>query len=216
MNVAIIEDHKLLADALKNALSGRADINEIQIFLSGEAFLNKNNAWRPQVIISDILMPGKNGVDLIRDYKAMGDNNLKIIIMSSISNTKTVKEAMKQGAHGYLNKEEPLEELINAIDAVTAGEQYISKSIRNKMISNMLNDSDQITFHLSPREKEVLHYVCSGLIIKEIAARLDLSVNTVQGYHKNIMHKFNAKRTTDLIIIAIQNGFYNPEIRNIL
>jgi DNA-binding NarL/FixJ family response regulator len=214
MKIAIIEDHKMVAESLKKVLALRVDPENIRLFKSGETFLSSRSPdWQPQLIISDILMPGKNGADLIKDYRAGQPPGLKIIILTSISNIQTLKYTLKQGANGYLNKEEPVEELLTAIERVMAGEEYVGQSLRSRLIRNLLV-GQEVNYHLSPREKDVLRLICSGRIIKEVASELGLSVNTVQGYHKNIMHKFNVKRTPDLIIEAIRSGFYNPDIQD--
>ncbi len=214
MKVAIIDDHKILAEAIKNTLINSPEIAEIKLFVSGDSFLNDNSSWFPDLIISDLLMPGKNGPELVKAYKEKGNNPLKIIILSSITNIPTIKHVIRQGANAYLSKEEPIEELLEAISKVVTGEQYIGKSLRNKLINNIFIE-EQIIYHLSPREKDVLQWVCKGFVIKEVASQLNLSVHTVQSYHKNIMKKFKVNRTSDLINIAILNGFYTPDIKGL-
>jgi DNA-binding NarL/FixJ family response regulator len=211
MNVAIIEDHRIIAESLNSTLSKHSGIKEIRLFFSSDSFLNNNNGWNPHLIISDLLMPGISGAELIKAYKAKLGDQIKIIILSSVTNKATIKHVIRQGANGYLSKEEPLEELIKAIHKVIDGERYISESLRNKLANNLLEE-DQIAYHLSPREKDVLRLVCSGRIMKEIADDLGLSIHTVQSYHNNVMRKFKVRRTSDLIVAAIRNGFYNPEI----
>jgi len=205
MNVAIVEDHKIIAEALNRSLVSHEKIKEIRLFFSSDSFLDKANSWSPNLIISDLLMPGVNGVELIKAYKAKLGDKVRIIILSSVTNKTTVKQALRQGANGYLSKEEPLEDLIKAIHAVINGESYISESLKDEN-----NPSDDSGYHLSPREKDVLNLVCSGRIMKEVADDLGLSIHTVQSYHNNILRKFKVRRTSDLIVAAIRNGFYNP------
>ncbi len=210
MNIAIVEDHKIMAEALQNALSSTSSIKEIRLFYSSESFLKHTSDWNPHVIISDLLMPGVNGADLIKAYRTKLGKETRIIVLSSVTNKSTIKYVIKQGANGYLSKEESLEELIKAIHKVIDGEEYISEFILDKLADTSTKE-DQIVYHLSPREKDVLRLVCSGRIMKEIASDLDLSIHTVQSYHNNILRKFKVKRTSDLIIAAIRYGFYNPE-----
>jgi DNA-binding NarL/FixJ family response regulator len=98
---------------------------------------------------------------------------------------------------------------MTAVNKVLAGDQYVSSALKRKLSNNLIEE--EFSYHLSPREKDVLRLVCSGRIIKEVAEDLGLSTHTVQSYHKNILQKFNVKRTTDLVRIAIQLGFYNPD-----
>lgn len=211
MNIAIVEDHRIIAESLSKTLSTYSGIREVRLFFSSDSFLKSNGEWKPQLIISDLLMPGINGAELVKAYKTKLGDQVKIIILSSVTNRATIKHVIKQGANGYLSKEEPLEELIMAIHKVIAGERYVSESLRTKL-ANSLNEENQITYHLSPRERDVLNLVCSGRIMKEVADDLGLSIHTVQSYHNNIMRKFRVKRTPDLIVAAIRHGFYNPEI----
>ena len=94
-------------------------------------------------------------------------------------------------------------------EQVNAGKQYIGKGIRDTLINSVFTD-EQVVLHLSPREKEVLQKVCSGRTIKEIAYDLKLSAHTVQYYHRSVMEKLKVKRTTDLIVYAMQHGLYIP------
>ncbi len=205
MKVAIIEDHKIIAETLSNSLKKQAIIKEVRHFYSSTSFLDINQKWQPHLIISDLLMPGITPTELVKAYKNKLGEEIKIIILSSVTNLNTVNQIIHQGANGYLSKEESLEELIKAIHKVINGEKYISESLREE---NQLTNED--CYHLSPREKDVLNLVCSGRIMKEIADDLGLSIHTVQSYHKNILRKFKVRRTTDLIVSAIREGFYHP------
>ena len=210
MKIAIIEDHKIIAEALQGSLKIHQHIKEVRIFFSGEEILNGASIWKPNLIISDLLMPGLQGIELIKAYRAKIDKDLKIIILSSVTSKETVKQVLKQNVNGYLSKTESLDELMTAINSVIEGGHYISSSLKN-ILANDPIDENEIRYHLSPREKDVLRLVCSGRIIKEAAEDLNLSTHTVQSYHKNILRKFNVKRTTDLVRLAIQYGFYNPD-----
>jgi two-component system invasion response regulator UvrY len=209
MNVAIVEDHRIIAEALQRTLKNHPGIKEVKLFLSGDEFLETVDNWKPQLIISDLLMPGTHGVDVIRAYRARFGKNLKIIILSSVTSKPTVQLALKQNIDAYLSKSASLDEFITAVNKVLAGDQYVSSALKRKLSNNLIEE--EFSYHLSPREKDVLRLVCSGRIIKEVAEDLGLSTHTVQSYHKNILQKFNVKRTTDLVRIAIQLGFYNPD-----
>lgn len=210
MNIAIVEDHRIIAEALRSALSDHERIHEIKLFYSSDSFLKNDRNWEPQLIISDLLMPGISGVDLIKAYRAKLGDAVRIIVLSSVTNKTVIRRVINHGVQGYLSKEEPLDELTKAIYKVIDGETYISEFILDKLANNSTPD-DEIVYHLSPREKDVLHLVCSGRIMKEIANDLGLSIHTAQSYHNNILRKFKVKRTSDLIIKAIRYGFYNPE-----
>jgi DNA-binding NarL/FixJ family response regulator len=101
---------------------------------------------------------------------------------------------------------------MEAIQSVLDGQQYIAKNLRDSLLNTVFTE-DQVVYHLSPREKEVLRRVCSGCTIKEIAYDLKLSVHTVQYYHRSVLSKLKLKKTSDLIVFAMQNGMYIPSVK---
>lgn len=209
MNVAIVEDHRIIAEALQRTLKSHPGIQEIRLFFSGNEFLEDVDNWKPQLIISDLLMPGIHGVEVIKAYQSKFGKNIKIIILSSVTSKPTIQLAFKQKINAYLSKSSSLDEFLIAVNKVLAGDQYLSTSLKRKLSDKVIEEG--FSYHLSPREKDVLRLVCSGRIIKEVAEDLGLSIHTVQSYHKNILLKFKVKRTPDLVRIAIQLGFYNPD-----
>lgn len=208
MNVAIVEDHKILAETLNNALVQHPAIKEIRLFFGSDSFLNTRDQWHPDLIISDLLMPGVQGAELIRAYRSRLGEKIKIIVLTSVSSRSAVYDVMKGGANCYLSKEESIEALISAIHKVISGESYISDSILSLIRSQ--EHPEQNSPQLSPREMDVLNLICSGRIMKEVAHDLGLSIHTVQSYHNNVMRKFKVRRTSDLIIAAIRQGLYRP------
>lgn len=212
MNIVIIDDHQIVADALKVVLQTNAAIKEIRTFLTAKAFLDSIGNWLPDIVIADLSLPGMTGMELIETIqKKPLPHHPRVVILSSTTDVQTIKQAIRLGASGYLSKGVSVAELQEAIDAIHNGEQYISKSLRNSLINSVFVD-EQVVLHLSPREKEVLALICSGHTIKEAASVLKLSTHTIQGYHKNIMKKFKVSRTADLIVFAIQKGLYNPSL----
>ncbi len=212
MKIALIDDHKLFSESIRKLLKEQAFISEVKVYSSGEDFFDNLPVRVPDVIITDLLMPGTiNGMRLIELCKETFAVMPKIIVLSSITDVQTIKQAIRNGAKGFLTKNIPVEELYEAINEVHDVKQYIAKGLRETLINAVFTE-EQIIFHLSPREKEVLHYVCSGLTIKEIAYNLKLSVHTVQYYHKTVLSKLKLKRTSDLIVFAMQHGLYIPDI----
>lgn len=207
MNIALIDDHRMLTDSLKSILTADASIQEIKTFISAEAFLSAG--WHPHIVITDILMPGISGIDLLEKLKDVQYLQCKTIILSAITDVQTIRQAIRAGAAGYLSKNTSIEELAEGIEAVKNGEQYISARLRNSLLNSVFTE-EQVIFHLSPREKDVLELICSGHTVKEAAYKLHLSVHTVHSYQKTIMKKFKVNRTADLIVFAIQKGLYSP------
>lgn len=213
MNIALIDDHQIIVDAIKDILALNPAITEIRTYASAKIFLETSNSfWQPDIIITDLILPGMSGMDLLEELKKRPEKNTpKFIILSSISDVQTIKQAIRLGASGYLSKDTSIVELQEAIQTVTDGGQYISNKLKNSLVNSVFTE-EQIVFHLAPREKDVLMLICSGYTVKEVAYKLGLSVHTVQSYHKNIMKKFKVNRTPDLIVFAIQKGLYNPSL----
>eukprot|EP01035_Chromulina_nebulosa_P041899 gene41899-56740_t len=160
MNIALIDDHILLTEILQSALKLHIADADIKNFSGSRDFFAQNfKEWQPEIVLTDMLMPGMSGLELMDKALLELGAHYKFIILSSISDVHTIKNAIRMGARGYLSKDTPLEEVIEAITTVLQGEQYIGKSLRPSLVKYVFDD-DKVTFHLSPREKEVLNRVC--------------------------------------------------------
>lgn len=208
LNVVLLDDHHMLSQSLANLLSKYDFIGTVNTFPSPKTFLAALKQPYPDIIVSDIMMPDMSGMELLQYLKAK-DIFIKVVMLSSITEVQTIRHAMRNGASGFLSKGSTAEELADALLAVHNGEPYISDVLRKSLLKNTLSE-ERFVFSLSPREKEVLQLICTGKTIKEIGAEMGLSPNTVQTYQKTILKKFNLSRTADLIVFAMQNGFYNP------
>lgn len=211
MLIALVDDHALLTESIKNALLLQPGIDQVKTYNSADIFLSEKMIPVPDILITDLMMPGTNGLKLVEGVRKMYGEKIKILILSSINDVQTIKQVIRAGANGYLSKNSSLEELVEAILVINEAKQYIAKSLREAMLNTMFTE-EQVIYHLSPREKEVLHKVCSGQTIKEIAYDLNLSIHTVQYYHRIVLGKLKVKRTSDLIVFAMQNGLYIPDI----
>jgi len=211
MVIALVDDHPLLAEALKSILLLQPNVGQVKIYNSAAVFLAEKAVSLPDIVITDLMMPETNGLKLVETCRSLYKDKIKLIVLSSITDVQTIKQVIRAGANGFLSKGSNMEELMEAIYTVNEGKQYIAKNLREVMLNTMFTE-EQVIYHLSPREKDVLQKVCSGLTIKEIAYDLKLSTHTVQYYHRCILTKFKVKRTSDLIVFAMQNGLYLPDI----
>lgn len=213
MNVSIIDDHRLITDSLKSLLLQNERFHSVNTYRGAKEFLAEvESKPLPDVLLSDLVMPDMNGLKLIELIRLKYVNsNIKIIILSSLMDVQTIRQSIRIGANGFLSKDISVDELITAIFEVAEGQQYISENLRPSLLKSVFVE-EQVIYHLSPREKEVLQLVCSGQTIKEIAYNLNLSQHTVQYYHRNVMSKLKVKRTHDLIVYAIQHGLYIPDL----
>ncbi|PSK95004.1 response regulator transcription factor [Taibaiella chishuiensis] len=213
MKISIIDDHQIITESLKKLLLRNPVVKEVYTYPDADTFLVQATPGNlPDVIITDLLMPGTNGIEFIEKLKASyGPKSVKMIILSSITDVQTIKHSLRSGADGFLSKNTSIDELMEAILTVIEDKNYIGENLRKNLLDAVFTE-EQVVYHLSPREKEVLHKVCSGFTIKEIAYDMNLSVHTVQYYHRNVMNKLKVKRTSDLIVFAMQSGLYIPDI----
>ena len=210
MKIALVDDHPLLTQTLKNMFDIQNKALEIRTYNSAVAFLEDLPVFLPDIAITDILMPDMNGIQLLEHCKAMKFET-KFIVLTSYSDLHIIKRAIEYGALGFLSKGSLFEEVMKAIDYTMHGRQYIAADLQEILIDNLLANEDDINIRLTQREKEVLNKICSGNTLKLIAAELNLSMNTVQYYHKNVLAKLKVKKTADLVVTAIQLGLYIPE-----
>lgn len=211
IKIALIDDHRLLTEAMRTILLTCEDVSEVTLFNNALQFSRTARASDYDLLLLDLIMPEMSGMQLLEQIRGAGNHSTRIIVLSSIADVQTIKMAIRKGADAFLFKSVQVEELLLAVRTVCAGERYIAEELRKSLVSHLFVE-DQIVFQLSPREKDILQFVCSGRTIKEIAHELGLSAHTVQYYHRNVMKKLNVKRTADLIVFAMRNGLYASDV----
>ncbi len=206
INILIADDHSLIREGFKKILSRENDLTVVGE--AGNAFeimdtLGKNAC---DVIVLDISMPGKTGLDILSDIRIQFPN-VKILILSMHSEEHYALRALKGGALGYLTKESAPDELITAIRKIHSGRMYISEVVAEQLANNIGGKKKEKLSHenLSDREFQVIQMLASGKSIAEISERLAISSSTVSTYRQRIMEKLNLKNTSELILYAIDN-----------
>jgi two-component system invasion response regulator UvrY len=203
--VLIADDHAILRRGLKEIL-----VHELQGVVCGEAadarqVLDQIQASDWDLVMLDITMPGRSGLDILSDIKAVRPK-LPVLVLSMHPENQYGKRALKAGASGYMKKESAPEELIKAIRKVLAGGRYVSSALAEKLAVD-LNDDLLRPVHevLSDREFEVLRMMASGKTVSQIAEELHLSVTTVSTYRARILEKMDLTTTAELIHYALRN-----------
>lgn len=212
MKIVLVDEHLLLADALQTLLKLIPEVKEVDAYTDGKDFLMERSATPPDILIMDLGLSGLNGLELLDVCRSTLPREMKVIVLSTVTDVQTIKHTIRRGANSFLSKSTPYEEFKESIFQVRQGKQYIGKTIRDSLINSVFTE-EEVVMHLSPREKEVLQKVCGGHTIKEIAYELKLSAHTVQYYHRSVMDKLKVRRTPDLIVYAMQHGLYIPEAR---
>lgn len=205
MNIALTDDHEIVREGLKKILSKQSDLNVVAEAASIKELESKLSEQQIDLVMLDISLPDKSGLDFIKDIK-IRYADLKILMFSIYPDEKFAKRAIKMGADGYLSKSAKPSEIINAIRKIEKGGKYMKYELLEELIFNPLKSNVAAKHEiLSDREFEVLRLLAQGNKISKIAENLSLSVNTIASYKTRIQEKLNIKSTAELIRYAIDN-----------
>lgn len=206
IEILIADDHAIVREGLKQIVAETADMVVADEATSGHEVLEKVRSNEYDVVILDISMPGRGGVDILKQLKSQRPN-LPILILSMHPEEQYAVRVLKAGAAGYLTKESAPDELITAIRRVSKGRKYVSSSLAEKLAFDLERDTEK-PFHeiLSDREYQVMCMIASGKRVQEIAEELCLSVKTVSTYRSRILQKMKMKNNAELMHYAIKHG----------
>ena len=199
--IALVEDDILLRDQLIKILNDAPDLEVLLAVLTGEEALEKIPSHSPDVILLDINLPGKSGVECIRELKKKCPRT-EVIMLTAYEEEDNIFNALREGASGYLLKTSSPEELFDAIRDVYSGGAPFSSHIARKVAQYFRQDREVVEENesLSPREREVLKLLSSGYIYKEVADQLNITIETVRTYVKRICAKLHVRSKTEAIL----------------
>jgi two-component system invasion response regulator UvrY len=207
LRILIADDHAVVRKGLKQILLEEYPSAIVEEVNDGEGVIKKSvsNEW--DIIISDLSMPGKSGLDILKQVK-QNLPNLPVLILSIHPEEQYAIRVLKAGAAGYLRKDAATEELVEAVQRVLQGRKYISPSIAEKIAEYLGHDSsDKAPYELlSNREFDVFTRLASGKTVSEIADQLSLSATTVSTYRSRILEKMNMRTNAELIRYALENN----------
>ena len=203
MHILIADDHAVvrrgLREILADALPG-ADFTEVG---NGDEVLGNLGKSQTSMLVLDINMPGRSGMDVLRDVKHTYPR-LPVIILSCQPEDQYAVRCLRAGASAYINKESASEELAMAAKKILGGGRYISASLAEKLIANLDVSADKPLHELlSDREHEVMRMIASGTPLTDIGERLHVSVKTISSYRARIMEKMQMKSNAELTRYAI-------------
>jgi two-component system invasion response regulator UvrY len=205
IRILIADDHAILRRGLKEILL--REFGSVEWGEAGDAqqVLSQVQKRDWNVLILDVTMPGRSGLDILKDLKGLRPK-LPVLVLSVHPEAQLGKRALKAGASGYMNKESAPEELIKAVRKLLAGGVYVSPGLAEVLALDLGPREDQALHErLSDRELEVLRMIGSGKAISQIAVALHLSVTTVSTYRARILEKMKLKNTAELIHYALRN-----------
>ena len=200
--VLVADDHQIMAQGLGRLLEGEAEI--VATASDGLQLVERARQHRPDIIVSDINMPGMSGLEAMRRLKTDGLRS-KFIFLTLHTDSKLASEALRAGASGYLLKHAAAEELIDAIHAVMEGHTYLTPLMTREVLW-AIGQPDVEPPALTPRQQDVLRLIAEGKRMKEIASELNISVRTVETHKQDLLKTLGLDTTADLIKFAVRQG----------
>lgn len=208
INIFITDDHMLVREGLKKILKqSTIDIKVIGEASDGNDLLEKLKETDPDLVILDIALPGKNGLEVLKDIKQRYPK-LPVLMLSMHPEERFAIRSLKAGASGYLTKSSISEELVKAIrKIVTHKKKYISPSVAEQLANRVdLNNNEPLHESLSDREYQVMCMIGTGKEVNDIADKLSISIQTVHTYRKRIKEKMKLKSNVEITRYALKNG----------
>ena len=207
LRILLAEDHETIRDGLKLLLNSQSDMEVVGEADNGRAAVHLAEQFLPDVVVMDISMPELNGLQATKKLKEKCPR-VKVLILTRHTEPVYLQELLQAGASGYVLKHSKSEELIRAIQAVAAGQAYLDPAITESAVTQ-LRESGQVARGVSPqanltaRESDVLRLIALGYVNKEVAARLNLSIKTVEAHKSNAMNKMGMKSRVDIVRYAM-------------
>jgi DNA-binding NarL/FixJ family response regulator len=208
--IVLVEDHAILREGLKALIEIEPDLEVVGDFGCVEDSLEGLRQLQPSLVLTDLALPGRTGFDLLGDIKSCCPTARKLVLTAHNSE-EYIRAAINAGADGYVLKDANRAELILAIRTVAAGQQFLCKSIANKILSGYLAGGDPRRPAPDPRaitvrEREVMRRISLGESNKLIARALDLSVKTIEKHRSNLMRKLQLHNTAAITMYAVRHG----------
>ncbi|GAB3026143.1 response regulator transcription factor [Niabella terrae] len=198
IKVAIVDDHKILAEGLKSLIEESNLAEVVGVAHTTEKCLRMLPFWKPEVLLLDVGLPDKSGIDFCRELREAFPS-LRILALTTHTEYAVIRQMLENGASGYLIKNAMTEEVLAGIQAVAAGQSFLSHEV-----DLLMRRSPEKNIWLSPRERELLRLITEGLTNQEIGERIFLSPETIRGYRKNLLFKLGARNTAVLVKMALE------------
>jgi DNA-binding NarL/FixJ family response regulator len=215
IRVVLVDDHDLLRRGMKTMLESHSDIEVVGEASDGNEALTAVEAALPDVVLIDVIMPGKDGIEATRDIKDAFPN-VSVVVLSGHDEQQFVFDALKAGASGYLLKNADLDEVVHTVKLAAGGEGRLNPALASQVLSEFQSyqkvDVADVFQPLTPREREILKHMSDGLPNKTIASRLSISERTVTTHVANIYSKLHVNNRVSAIQEAMRRRIldYNP------
>jgi DNA-binding NarL/FixJ family response regulator len=215
IKILIADDHDLFRDGLKTLIKDETSVQLVGEACNGKQLIGLTRMLKPDIVITDLIMPEIDGVQAIRE---IADMNLdtKCIALSNFDSDALIMEALEGGASGYILKNSQRGEILNAIQTVYDGQNYFCKTTSAKFFRNIAKSKYtkkvKVNHDLfSEREKEIIKLICMEKTSDEMSKILFMSSRTIEGYRARILKKMNVKNSLGVLIYALKNGLFSIE-----
>jgi two-component system invasion response regulator UvrY len=206
IRVLIADDHSIFRLGLKRALGASQDVEVVAEAATGEETLVKARELQPQVVLLDVSMPGRGGLETAQELKR-ANARVKVLMLTMHPEDQYAVLCLRMGADGYVTKDVPAEVLLQAVRKVAAGGKYVSPHLAERLATDVSTGGERPAHELlSSREFEVMRKIAAGRTSGEIAAELHLSVKTVSTYRSRVLVKMNLKNNSDIMHYAFRAG----------
>ena len=205
IRILVVDDHTVLRDGIRSILELESDMRVVGEAVSGDEVVKKVEDCRPDCILMDINLPGKNGIEATSLVKNQYPN-CRVLVLTMYEHDEYLMDALRAGADGYLLKDSSSEQVVAAIRMVLQGDSVIHPRMTKKLITyHQQTKSESNENELTEREKEILFELVKGLSNKEIAEALYISDKTVKIHINKIFKKLNVKSRSQAVIYAVRN-----------
>ena len=211
IRVVIVDDHAILRSGLRRVLDAEPDIEVVGEAESAERAVFEALANKPDVVLMDVVMPGKSGIEGMPAVLQAAPE-AKVLILSMQDDPRYVRTAFEVGAHGYVLKEAADTEVVGAVRAVASGERYVHPALGARLVAAEAEERRRAEEDpLSEREREVLRLLALGHTNQEIAKLLYISVRTAETHRAHIMQKLRLSSRAELVRYALENGLIDAQ-----
>ena len=212
INVILADDHAVVRSGIKQFLESSGDIKVVDEAEDGQHALLLVQKYKPDVVVLDIQMPEKTGIEVTRELRRM-ESKVGILILTAYDDDPYINAVLQAGANGFVLKTASPEEIIKGVKDVFAGKSVLDPMIAHRVLRNLTKGQDDYLYeHLTDREHEVLALVAKGFTNKAIGVQLSISDRTVQGHLAHIFSKLQVGSRTEAVMKAVSLGWIQADI----